>query len=199
MEQSKREAIHTRKLRYLQPAQWESWLRKAHDPDWYEHRYRDAKDHALASFTRELEQTFDSLDTAVAQRDLLQGQVERLVARVRAYRCSPLHAPHFGGCVLCTKADKLIAEVEGSHRLAQRNSELEAALREIVLLRAHGWVKFEPGCEMPEVGRDIHVWVDGASRFLIPYRGGRLKGATHWRYEYGPGASPVETQQKEGE
>lgn len=41
-------------LKYLQPAQYESWLRKVDDPEWVNHRYRDAKDNAMASAIREL-------------------------------------------------------------------------------------------------------------------------------------------------
>ena len=51
-------------LKYLQPSQYESWLRKADDPDWTEHRYRDSKDRALVSFARELRDCLATLDKA---------------------------------------------------------------------------------------------------------------------------------------
>ena len=62
-------------LKYLQPSQYESWLRKADDPDWYEHRYRDAKDRALVSFARELRDCIATLDRALAHRQMLLDQV----------------------------------------------------------------------------------------------------------------------------
>lgn len=31
-------------LKFLQPAQYASWLKKAHDPEWTEHRYRTAQE-----------------------------------------------------------------------------------------------------------------------------------------------------------
>ena len=42
------------RLKFLQPAQYDSWLRKVDDPDWCEHRYRDSKDSAMVSAIREL-------------------------------------------------------------------------------------------------------------------------------------------------
>jgi len=73
MEQIKRKALHP--LKFLQPSQWESWLRKASDPDWYEHRYRDAKDSALVAFTRELECVLSSLTTETARADAAEALV----------------------------------------------------------------------------------------------------------------------------
>lgn len=54
------------RLKYLQPAQYASWLRKVDDPDWYEHRYRDAKDRAMVSAIRELREALAML----AQKDV---------------------------------------------------------------------------------------------------------------------------------
>ncbi len=57
---------------HLQPAQYESWLRKINDPDWYEHRYRDSMDRAMVSAIRELVEVreiatelYDCLEAAV--------------------------------------------------------------------------------------------------------------------------------------
>jgi len=48
-------------LRYLQPAQYESWLRKATDPDWVDHRYRTAQDRAMVSAILELRDAIQKL------------------------------------------------------------------------------------------------------------------------------------------
>lgn len=53
--------IELPELKYLQPAQYESWLRKVDDPDWYEHRYRDSKDRAMVSAIRELRAALSEL------------------------------------------------------------------------------------------------------------------------------------------
>lgn len=60
-------------LKHLQPAQYESWLRKVDDPDWYGHRYRDQKDHAMASAIRELRD-------ALSQRNELLEALKMMVA-----------------------------------------------------------------------------------------------------------------------
>lgn len=43
-------------MRHLQPAQYASWLKKAHDPEWIEHRYRTPVDGAMASAILDLEE-----------------------------------------------------------------------------------------------------------------------------------------------
>ena len=56
--------------RHLQPAQYDSWVRKANDPDWFGHRYRDSMDRAMVSAIRELMEVRElaaELYTALAQ------------------------------------------------------------------------------------------------------------------------------------
>ena len=49
-------------LKYLQPAQYESWLRKVDDPEWVEHRYRTPVDNAMANAIRELRDAFKRIE-----------------------------------------------------------------------------------------------------------------------------------------
>ena len=60
-------------LKYLQPSQYESWLRKADDPEFTEHRYRDAKDRALISFARELRDCIAEIDRLSALESRLDA------------------------------------------------------------------------------------------------------------------------------
>jgi hypothetical protein len=50
-------------MTHLQPAQYASWLRKAHDPDWTEHRYRTALDRAMVSAILDLEAAREEIAT----------------------------------------------------------------------------------------------------------------------------------------
>lgn len=54
MSTAKQEPTPRKKLSHLRPEQYESWLRKIDDPDWVHHRYRDAKDNAMANAVRDL-------------------------------------------------------------------------------------------------------------------------------------------------
>lgn len=88
-------------LKHLQPAQYESWLRKVDDPDWYEHRYRDQKDHAMASAMRELRD-------ALSQRNELLEALKNVMAGT--YR-PEMHE----GCTDCNfkRALAAISKAEG--------------------------------------------------------------------------------------
>src|SRR5580692_8519971 len=46
---------------HLQPNQYASWLKKAHDPEWTEHRYRTAQDRAMVSAILDLEEALARL------------------------------------------------------------------------------------------------------------------------------------------
>lgn len=78
-------------LKYLQPAQYDSWLKKVDDPDWYEDRYRDASDRAMTSAIREL-------------RDVLSQRAELLEAL-------KLYVDHFGDPLKVARP--AIAKAEG--------------------------------------------------------------------------------------
>ena len=69
-------------LKYLQPAQYLSWCRKADDPEWVHHRYRDAKENAMANAIRELRDQIALTDAATRERDeaLFQYETYKTVA-----------------------------------------------------------------------------------------------------------------------
>lgn len=55
-------------LKYLQPAQYKSWLKKVSDPDWFDHRYHQGKeDRAMASAIRELRDTRELFRAALRE------------------------------------------------------------------------------------------------------------------------------------
>ena len=91
-------------LKYLQPAQYDSWLRKVDDPDWYEHRYRDQKDSAMASAIRELR------DVLAQRKELLEALSYALVIRgIECLHTTPAPDPICAKCI----ADAAIAKAEG--------------------------------------------------------------------------------------
>jgi hypothetical protein len=63
-------------LKYLKPEQYSSWCKKVDDPEWTEHRYRDAKDKAMANAIRELRAAEAALSEA--QRSMLKYEQNRL-------------------------------------------------------------------------------------------------------------------------
>ncbi len=50
---------HMKKLKYLQPAEYQRWLRDAQDPEWV---HRDSRDRELAAFALELKDCMDELE-----------------------------------------------------------------------------------------------------------------------------------------
>jgi len=75
---------HTPKT-HLQPAQYASWLKKAHDPDWWNHRYRegDANGRAAANAVLDLEAARLAHDTLTELVREMKTALEGLVARHR--------------------------------------------------------------------------------------------------------------------
>lgn len=69
-------------LNHLQPAQWESWQRKANDPEWYDHRYHrnDKQDQACVALTRELQESFKQNAKLRRDRDALLYSCRELLA-----------------------------------------------------------------------------------------------------------------------
>jgi hypothetical protein len=57
-------------LKWLRPEQYQSWLKKVDDPDWYAHRYRTNKDRWMANAIRELRDTRDQLLMVLHQLDM---------------------------------------------------------------------------------------------------------------------------------
>lgn len=57
------------RLKYLIPAQYQSWCKKVDDPNWVHHRYRDAKDNAMASAIRELRDSRAQVERLTQERN----------------------------------------------------------------------------------------------------------------------------------
>jgi hypothetical protein len=68
---------------HLQPSQYASWLKKAHDPEWTEHRYRTAQDRAMVSAILDLETALARIaeleaalkDSATIHSNILRGDI----------------------------------------------------------------------------------------------------------------------------
>ena len=72
--------VHTPKT-HLQPAQYASWLKKAHDPDWWNHRYRegDANGRAAANAVLDLEAARLAHDTLTELVREMKTALERFL------------------------------------------------------------------------------------------------------------------------
>lgn len=78
-------------LKYLQPKQYLSWLRRATDPEWDEERFgcssRSKAERAAAAFALELSEAFERLAALEQERDQLRAEVQRLIKEKEQPKC----------------------------------------------------------------------------------------------------------------